>query len=54
MVKVINNNESFGSRGPFEVESIDAMVREARETFIGQAARDIGPIPTCLKRRGRH
>lgn len=45
MINVINNNESFGERGPFQVESIDAMVTEAVATFIGSAARDIGADP---------
>jgi hypothetical protein len=44
-INVINTNESFGERGPFEVESIDAMVAEAVSTFIGSAARDIGADP---------
>jgi hypothetical protein len=38
MINVINTNEKFGERGPFEVESIDALVAEyARETIPGWA-----------------
>lgn len=44
-----NTNESFGDAGPFEAESVDAMVAEATGSFLRSSARDAASQPDATE-----